>query len=51
MQISAARSIVETFAGQPNVYTVAGQIAASAYKGVPDSPANCLVPSAEASWP
>ena len=33
MQISGARSIVETFEGQPNAYTVARQIAASGYKG------------------
>jgi hypothetical protein len=32
-QISGARSIVETYEGQPNAYTVAREIAASGYKG------------------
>ncbi len=32
-QISGARSIVETYEGEPNAYTVAQQIAASGYKG------------------
>jgi hypothetical protein len=32
-QISGARSIVETYQGQPNAYSVAEQIAASGYKG------------------
>ena len=33
LQISGARSIVETYEGQPNAYTVAQQIAAAGYKG------------------
>ena len=33
LQISGARSIVETFEGQPNAYTVAQAIAATGYKG------------------
>ena len=33
MQISGARSIVETYAGQPNAYTVAQQAVAAGYKG------------------
>jgi hypothetical protein len=33
MQISGARSIVETYEGQPNAFTVAQAIVASGYKG------------------
>ncbi len=33
LQISGARSIVETYEGQPNAYTVAQEIIASGYKG------------------
>ncbi len=33
LQIAGARSIVETYQGQPNAYTVASQIAATGYKG------------------
>jgi hypothetical protein len=33
MQISGARSIVETYEGQPNAYTVAQQIARTRYQG------------------
>jgi hypothetical protein len=32
-QISGARSIVETYKGEPNAYTVAQEIAASGYRG------------------